>query len=81
MKNLLKILIVAVGSFLIAGIVTLVIALAITELPALRGVIDRGNYENLLIEVFFLAGLVLSLGAGYLLISKKRRGRVRKGQK
>jgi adenylate cyclase len=66
-----KIAIIAIASFFIAGMVTWVIALAIAELPELRGVIGRGNYSNFLFIVF-LAGFVLSLGAsGYAFIPKE----------
>ena len=66
-----KIAIIAIASFFISGMVTWVIALAVAELPELRGVIGRGNYSNFLFIVF-LAGFVLSLGAsGYAFISKE----------
>ena len=65
-----KILIIALASFFISGMVTWVIALAFAELPELRGAIGRNNYENILFIVFFV-GFVLSLGAsGYAFISK-----------
>ncbi len=66
-----KIAIIAIASFFISGMVTWVIALAVAELPELRGIIGRGNYSNFLFIVF-LAGFVLSLGAsGYAFISKE----------
>jgi len=66
-----KIAIIAIASFFISGMVTWVIALAVAELPELRGVIGRGNYSNFLFIVF-LAGFVLSLGAsGYAFITKE----------
>lgn len=66
-----KIAIIAIASFFISGMVTWVVALAIAELPELRGAIGRGNYSNLLFIVF-LAGFVLSLGASaYAFISKE----------
>ncbi|MEE2761335.1 MAG: adenylate/guanylate cyclase domain-containing protein [Pseudomonadota bacterium] len=66
-----KILIIAVASFFISGMVTWVIALAIAELPELRGAIGRENYDNVLFLVF-LTGFGLSIGASsYAFISKE----------
>ena len=66
-----KIAIIGIASFFISGMVTWVIALAVAELPELRGVIGRANYSNFLFIVF-LVGFILSLAAsGYAFISKE----------
>ncbi|NQV55112.1 MAG: adenylate/guanylate cyclase domain-containing protein [Rhodospirillales bacterium] len=65
-----KIGVIALASFIVSGMVTWVVALAIAELPELRGIIGRSNYSDILFLVF-LVGFILSLSASaYAFISK-----------
>ena len=49
-----KLFILAVASFIISGMVTWVIALAIAELPELRSWIGRSNYGDILFLIFII---------------------------
>ncbi|MBT3992107.1 MAG: adenylate/guanylate cyclase domain-containing protein [Rhodospirillaceae bacterium] len=55
-----KLLILAIASFIISGMVTWVIALAIAELPQLRQWIGRSNYSDILFFIFII-GFILSM--------------------
>ncbi len=55
-----KLLLLALASFIIAGMITWVIALAIEELPELKGWIGRSNYDDILFLIFII-GFLLSI--------------------
>ena len=67
---LLKLMFIALVSFIIGGLFTWVIAIAIEEMPIIKGFIGRDNYEDILFLVF-LVGFVLSLTtSSYAFLSK-----------
>lgn len=66
-----KLFILAVASFIISGMVTWVIALAIAELPELRGWIGRSNYGDILFLIF-VVGFILSIStSAYAFLTKE----------
>lgn len=57
-----KLLLLAISSFIVSGMATWVIALAIAELPQLRQWIGRSNYGDILFLIF-IVGFVLSISS------------------
>jgi len=65
-----KLLFLALASFIVAGLVTWVLALAIAELPEFRAFIGRKNYTDILFLIFII-GFVLSIStSSYAFLSK-----------
>ncbi len=61
----------SLASFMIAAMLTWVVALSIEELPILKGAIGRNNYSDVLFMVF-LVGFIVSISASaYAFISKE----------
>jgi adenylate cyclase len=66
-----KLLFLAIASFVVSGMVTWVIALAIAELPQLRSWIGRSNYGDILFMIF-VVGFILSIAtSSYAFLSKE----------
>lgn len=66
-----KLLFLAIASFIIAGLVTWVLALAIAELPEFRKMIGRENYTDILFLIFII-GFILSIASSaYAFLSKE----------
>jgi len=66
-----KLFILAVASFIISGMVTWVIALAIAELPELRSWIGRSNYGDILFLIFVFGFLLSISTSAYAFLTKE----------
>jgi hypothetical protein len=66
-----KIFLIAIASFIVSGMVTWVMALAISELPQLSSWVGRSNYSYILF-ITFLVGFIINMSAFSLAFLSKK---------
>lgn len=67
---LIKMLLLALVSFLVSGMVTWVVALSIEEIPSLKGLIGKANYFDVLFMVYIIFFVISITASIYAFVGK-----------